>query len=203
MGSSPSRSKGTSSSFGRALTCFRPSQGSDCTKQVAANSNTTGDMARTHREEIQKICRESLELCPCGEPDEQNGLDFYKYFFTNFPDLRVYFKGAEKFTADDVQKSDRFKKQGQRLLLATHLLVKIYDDPMIYHAYIRETMNRHRQFKIDPALWTAFWTVWLGYLQSKNPSTPVSQTVKDAWTELGNEFAVVARQHLKNLGLPN
>ena len=29
-------------------------------------------------------------------------------FFTNFPDLRVYFKGAEKFTAEDVQKSERW-----------------------------------------------------------------------------------------------
>lgn len=33
---------------------------------------------------------------------------FLSSFFTNFPDLRKYFKGSENFTADDVQKSERF-----------------------------------------------------------------------------------------------
>lgn len=38
--------------------------------------------------------------------------------FANFPELRVYFKGAQKYDADDIQKSERFKKQGQRVLLS-------------------------------------------------------------------------------------
>lgn len=32
--------------------------------------------------------------------------------FDKYPDLRVYFKGAEHFTSTDVQNSDRFAKQG-------------------------------------------------------------------------------------------
>lgn len=43
--------------------------------------------------------------------------------FTNYSDLRVYFKGAQKYEAEDVQKSDRFKKQGQRILLACKTLL--------------------------------------------------------------------------------
>lgn len=50
-------------------------------------------------------------------------------FFTNFPDLRKYFKGAEHYTADDVQKSERFAKQGQRILLAVHFIVVSADRP--------------------------------------------------------------------------
>lgn len=34
--------------------------------------------------------------------------------FDHYPDLRAYFKGAEKFTSLDVQNSDRFAKQGTK-----------------------------------------------------------------------------------------
>lgn len=73
--------------------------------------------------------------------------------FGAYPDLRVYFKGAESYTPDDVQKSERFEKQGQRLLLAVHVLVDTVTDSITFNAYVREIINRHRQFKIDPALW--------------------------------------------------
>lgn len=77
-------------------------------------------------------------------------------FFTNFPDLRFYFKGAQNYTADDVQKSDRFVKQGQRLLLGVHMLVLIFNNKPVFHAYIRETVNRHRIYKMEPGLWKVF-----------------------------------------------
>ncbi|KHJ98298.1 hypothetical protein OESDEN_01720 [Oesophagostomum dentatum] len=59
--------------------------------------------------EVKAEVKKSLELCAIGGgPKEiQNAKDFYKYMFTNHPDLRKYFKGAENFTADDVQKSER------------------------------------------------------------------------------------------------
>lgn len=33
--------------------------------------------------------------------------------FGHYPELRKYFVGAEKFSPDDVQNSDRFAKQGK------------------------------------------------------------------------------------------
>lgn len=73
--------------------------------------------------------------------------------FTNHPDLRVYFKGAENFDAEKVQNSDRFAKQGQRILLANHIIANVYDKPAVFKAYARETVDRHRQFKMAPELW--------------------------------------------------
>lgn len=74
--------------------------------------------------------------------------------FGNFPDLRKYFKGAENYTPEDVQKSERFEKQGQRILLAVHVIASCADDPVTFKGYVRETVNRHRQYKLDPALWS-------------------------------------------------
>ena len=73
--------------------------------------------------------------------------------FTNHPDLRVYFKGAENYDAAKVQGSERFAKQGQRILLGNYILVNTYDDPVAFKAYARETVDRHRQYKMAPELW--------------------------------------------------
>lgn len=59
-----------------------------------------------------QIMLDSLKPVFVEPQNEQNGKDFYKFFFTNYPDLRKYFKGAEHYVADDVQKSERFAKQG-------------------------------------------------------------------------------------------
>ncbi|VDK77365.1 unnamed protein product [Anisakis simplex] len=65
-------------------------------------------------DEVKALCMKSLEKARVGkDPDSiQHGRDFYKYMFGHYPDLRKYFKGAEKFTPEDVQKSERFTKQG-------------------------------------------------------------------------------------------
>ncbi|KAK0396930.1 hypothetical protein QR680_001915 [Steinernema hermaphroditum] len=154
------------------------------------------------RAEIAKRCKDSMECCKIGTGagELQNGKDFYKFMFGNFPDLRVYFKGAEKFTPDDVQKSERFEKQGQRILLACHILADTFEDDMTFKAYARETVNRHRQFKMDPALWNAFFAVFIGYLETK---TKVDDATKKAWTDLGKVFSDECLDHLKNLGLPH
>uniref|UniRef100_A0A914H6M2 Globin family profile domain-containing protein n=1 Tax=Globodera rostochiensis TaxID=31243 RepID=A0A914H6M2_GLORO len=140
------------------------------------------------RNEIQKHCVDSLKSLKLGVDEEgrQNGKDFYKFFFTNYPSLRVYFKGAEKFEAADVQKSERFEKQGQRILLALHLVANVYSDQMVFHAYVRETV--------------AFWTVWTGFLATK---MELSEASKSAWMALGDDFAEEALNHLKRLGLPH
>ncbi|KAF1761016.1 hypothetical protein GCK72_009269 [Caenorhabditis remanei] len=153
------------------------------------------------REEIRDLCVKSLEEKMVGteEKNVDNGNGFYRYFFTNFPDLRVYFKGAEKYTAEDVKKSERFDKQGQRILLACHLIANVYTNEEVFKAYVRETINRHRIYKMDPALWMAFWTVFTGYLRSTGSLTDQQ---KAAWMELGKEFNAECQEHLKNSNLP-
>ncbi|GMS94943.1 hypothetical protein PENTCL1PPCAC_17118, partial [Pristionchus entomophagus] len=152
--------------------------------------------------EVARLCKTSLLSANVGtgENEVQNGRDFYKFFFTNYPTLRVYFKGAENFTADDVQKSDRFEKQGQRILLATHILAETFANQDVFKAYVRETINRHRIYKMDPALWLAFFTVFTGYLETK---TKLDDATKKAWAELGKVFNEEAQTHLKNSGLPH
>jgi hypothetical protein len=71
---------------------------------------------------------------------------------------------------------------------------------MVFWSYVRETVNRHRQFKMAPELWTAFWTVWTGFLATK---TKLTEAQKDAWMELGKEFAIAANSHLEMLKLPH
>ncbi|EGT56763.1 CBN-GLB-1 protein [Caenorhabditis brenneri] len=153
------------------------------------------------RQEIQDLCVKSLEEKMVGTEAKNvdNGNGFYQYFFTNFPDLRVYFKGAEKYTAEDVKKSERFDKQGQRILLACHLIANVYTNEEVFKAYVRETVNRHRIYKMDPALWMAFFTVFTGYLGSTGSLTDQQ---KAAWMALGKEFNAECQEHLKNSNLP-
>ncbi|CAI5450276.1 unnamed protein product [Caenorhabditis angaria] len=155
-----------------------------------------------NRSEVRQLCMTSLaqKMVGTGPENLQAGRGFYEYFFTNFPDLRVYFKGAEKYTAEDVRKSERFEKQGQRILLACHLLANIFENPEVFKAYVRETINRHRIYKMDPALWSAFFQVWTGYL-AENGSLKSEE--KEAWLELGKEFNEEAQKHLKNSNLPH
>ncbi|KAF8359553.1 hypothetical protein PRIPAC_94548, partial [Pristionchus pacificus] len=85
--------------------------------------------------ETARLIKQSLKTIGLGGDAEkvQTGKDFFKYFFTNYPDLRVYYKGSETFTAEDVQKSDGF--DGQKLFLAVHLLAEIYDNQEVAHLY--------------------------------------------------------------------
>ncbi|PIO75713.1 globin [Teladorsagia circumcincta] len=126
--------------------------------------------------ELKKHVKKSLELVPIGAgPNEVQGAkEFYKYMFTQHPDLRKYFKGAENYTADDVQKSERFDKQGQRILLAMYILADTIDD--------------------------AFFTVYVNFLETRGKLTDEQ---KAAWKEMGRVFDEECQSHLKTLGLPH
>ncbi|VDD96698.1 unnamed protein product [Enterobius vermicularis] len=152
--------------------------------------------------EIKQLCKESMVHSRLGKDEVaiQDGKDFYKHMFGNHPALRKYFKGAENYSPEDVQKSDRFAKQGQRILLACHILADTYDDKATFKAYARETVNRHRQYKMEPVLWRAFFDVFINYLKTK---TTVSTKMEDAWKQLGDDFAAECLSHLEDLGLPH
>ncbi|CAI4225048.1 unnamed protein product [Auanema sp. JU1783] len=151
--------------------------------------------------DIAKNVKESLKLVKIAGTDGiRNGKDFYKFFFTNFPDLRKYFKGVENYTADDIEKSERFEKQGQRLLLAVHILANSIDEEDVFRAYARETVNRHRIYKMDPALWAAFFDVYVAFLGTKGD---LNADQKAAWAQMAKIFDEECQIHLKNLGLPH
>ncbi|KAI6195566.1 GLOBIN domain-containing protein [Aphelenchoides besseyi] len=136
---------------------------------------------------------ESLKLAKAtlGEDQKQNGLDFYKYFFANFPQLRVHFRGAENYTPEDVQKSERFEKQGKKLLLALHFLAASYDHPDVIQAYAREQVIRHKPFKMTPGLWHAFWDQHEWMLKKKRNLHG---------KKVGNIFSDEADRYTKQLG---
>ncbi|KAK6026489.1 globin, partial [Ostertagia ostertagi] len=105
--------------------------------------------------DVKSACLESLKVVPLGRgPNEvQNGKDIYKYLFGHHPDLRKYFKGAENFTPDDVQKSERFEKQGTALLMSVHIFANVYDNEMVFRAFCRDLIDRHVGRGLDPSLW--------------------------------------------------
>ncbi|PIO72387.1 globin [Teladorsagia circumcincta] len=153
--------------------------------------------------DVKKHCMESLGTVPLGRAPEQvqNGKDFYKYLFTNHPDLRKYFKGAENFTADDVQKSDRFEKLGTGLLLSVHLLANTYDNEMVFRAFCRETIDRHVGRDLDPSLWKGFWGIFVAFLESRGTALTADQ--KAAWEKLGSMFNEECQLQLAKHGLPH
>ncbi|KAK6026490.1 globin [Ostertagia ostertagi] len=153
--------------------------------------------------DVKKACLESLKVVPLGKtPAEiQHGTDFYKYLFGHHPDLRKYFKGAENFTPDDVQKSERFAKQGTALVMSVHIFANLYDNDMVFRGFCRDLMNRHVERKLDPALWKSFWGIWTAFLESKGASLSGDQ--KAAWEKLGTTFNEECQQHLAKLGLPH
>lgn len=79
-------------------------------------------------------------------------LQFILYFnffnfsmFTVAPQVKTFFKGAENMTPEQVPGSDRFKIQGQRLIMALHELVEICGNKALFDCYMRDFMERHKQ----------------------------------------------------------
>uniref|UniRef100_A0A0N5A2T6 GLOBIN domain-containing protein n=1 Tax=Parastrongyloides trichosuri TaxID=131310 RepID=A0A0N5A2T6_PARTI len=145
--------------------------------------------------EVKNITRKSLEVLRLDDENAAvpHGVDFYKYMFKNVPQLRVFFKGAENYSPEQVGTSERFAKQGVRLMLAMHILASNYDDQPTFLAYTRETVNRHRIYKMPEELWTAFFPLWMDFLQTKGSLT---SEAKAAWTQLGKTFTDEVHRHL-------
>uniref|UniRef100_A0A7E4W3A7 GLOBIN domain-containing protein n=1 Tax=Panagrellus redivivus TaxID=6233 RepID=A0A7E4W3A7_PANRE len=141
-----------------------------------------------NRQHVAKLCSESLKVIPIGTSAEciAATLDFYIFIFTEHPELRIHFKGAETFTPEDVANSERFRKAGQRGMLGLHILPTLYTDPDVFLGYARETTNRHRSYKMGNHLWHGFFPIFIDFLETKQK---LDNETKDAWLQLGNEFA--------------
>uniref|UniRef100_A0A914RN49 Globin family profile domain-containing protein n=1 Tax=Parascaris equorum TaxID=6256 RepID=A0A914RN49_PAREQ len=76
--------------------------------------------------------------------------------FENYPAWRKYFVNREEYTSKDVQDDPFFAKQGQRILLACHVLCATYDDRETFDAYSRELLDRHERdhVHLPPELWS-------------------------------------------------
>lgn len=68
--------------------------------------------------------------------------------FDKYPDLRKYFKGAERYTPEDVQNSERFEKQGQ---LACFISFGIHNEQPLGTEILQTVLNKGN-FKILTAI---------------------------------------------------
>lgn len=153
-------------------------------------------VAAVSANKARELCMKSLEHAKVGHSDEakQDGIDLYKLMFEHYPDMRKHFKGREEYTAEDVQKDPFFAKQGQKILLACHVLCATYDDREIFDAYTAELLDRHARDHVHmpPEVWTEFWKLFEQYLSKK---TTLDEPTKAAWHEIGKEFAHEITQH--------
>ncbi|MFH4978659.1 hypothetical protein AB6A40_005368 [Gnathostoma spinigerum] len=133
--------------------------------------------------------------------DLQTGVEFYKHLLTARPDVRQYFKGYENASAEDVQNSDFFKKQGQVLIAAMHEMAEKSACPGQISAFAADIIDRHlkKDVHLDPKLWMEFWPVFVDFLKSRSN---VSEAVAQAWIEVGTTFAAACVEHLKSVGEP-
>ncbi|EJW76352.1 globin family protein [Wuchereria bancrofti] len=134
-----------------------------------------------------------------GTDDEaiQHGKNFYKFMFGHHPDLRVFFKGNSR---ENEVKTLNCKFPGQKVLLAVRIIINTYDDPETFRAYARETVNRHIKFKIDRALWLAFFTVLVNSLKEH---TIIDEETEKAFLQIGKEFSDECLKHIVALNLHN
>ena len=89
--------------------------------------------------------------------------------------------------------------QGLRILLASHTLVEMMHNDMAFRAYAREMVNKHRMFKMDYALYEAFFPVFAAYIV-KQVHQPLSAEQQHAWDELGKHFCHHVKEYLTEQG---
>ncbi|CAJ0605824.1 unnamed protein product [Cylicocyclus nassatus] len=149
--------------------------------------------------DVRRHTVESLKVAPLG--DGHHGRDFYKYFFTSHPEHRHFYKGAENYTGDDVEKSERFDKLGDAILLFVHVLANVCENESVYRSFVRRVMYEHFDRSIDPALWKPFWDYWVGFLESKGPALTAEQ--KEAWKNFGTVFNAECQAYLTRMERPH
>uniref|UniRef100_A0A7I5EC57 GLOBIN domain-containing protein n=1 Tax=Haemonchus contortus TaxID=6289 RepID=A0A7I5EC57_HAECO len=157
----------------------------------------------TSPEDIKKNAVAALEHAPLGTTPEKDhiGRDFYKHYFTKHPEVRKYFIGAESITPDEVDKSERFKKQGTRLLTAVHVLANTYDNDAVFRGFVRDLIHRHSDKRIDPKEWKAIWSSIESFLETRGTSLTAEQ--KAALEAIGNKFNEEAQKDLAAHGHPH
>ena len=116
--------------------------------------------------------------------------------FTVAPELRKFFKGSETITPELVPGNDRFHKQGLRVLLSLHTLVELLHNDMALRAYAREMVNKHRMFKMDYALYEAFFPIVAGYLAERVHQPTLTAEQQGAWDALARRFCHHVRDYL-------
>ncbi len=89
--------------------------------------------------------------------------------------------------------------QALRVLLSVHTCVEIMHNDMIMRAYAREVVNKHRMFKMDYALYEAFFPVFAAYMV-KQTGHAFSDEQKHAWEHMAERFCHHVRDYLTEQG---
>uniref|UniRef100_A0AC34QVA4 Globin family profile domain-containing protein n=1 Tax=Panagrolaimus sp. JU765 TaxID=591449 RepID=A0AC34QVA4_9BILA len=149
---------------------------------------------------VKQLCRQTLPEIGIEPHQIQNGIDFYKYFYLTYPCLRGYLKDAENVSIEQIQKSSRFATLGTRLLLSNYLLVSTYENLAVFRGYIRDLVDRHEEYEINPKLWGYFHIIFVQFLETKKS---LNSDEKKAWIQLGKDFSNECNEELKRRGLPH
>uniref|UniRef100_A0A0N4Z819 GLOBIN domain-containing protein n=2 Tax=Parastrongyloides trichosuri TaxID=131310 RepID=A0A0N4Z819_PARTI len=146
--------------------------------------------------DVKRLTRESIKVLRLDDEKAAipNGIEFYKYMFQNAPHLKQFFKGAENFTPEQVETSERFAKQGLRQMIAIHVLAACYDDQPTFLAFTRELANRHVVYKVPDDVFEGFFPLWVDYLSTKG----LTSEAKAAWLQLGKTFTDEFRKQLRS-----
>ncbi|GMR47570.1 hypothetical protein PMAYCL1PPCAC_17765, partial [Pristionchus mayeri] len=152
---------------------------------VCSAEETPVDQSSSQR----SILLNSLRGAKVGRNDQaiQDGRDWYKFLFEVNPSLRRHFVGAAIITSDDIQTCPRFAQQGQRFLLAIHVLASSIDNDEAFNAYAREIINKHIDFEVDPRMWKIIrrsvervrrWTNGMNAFRLSSNTSPISSRAK-------------------------
>uniref|UniRef100_A0A915J5A7 Globin family profile domain-containing protein n=1 Tax=Romanomermis culicivorax TaxID=13658 RepID=A0A915J5A7_ROMCU len=115
----------------------------------------------------------------------ENAAAFYTHAFTVAPDVRQFFKGAEKLEAENVAKTKRFTHGGQRFLFSMHMVVHLANDDEMFNFYITDVMHRHTGFGLPPDMYDVpFHDVWYSFLEKK---VGMSEEEKCEWEKIRHQ----------------
>jgi len=120
-----------------------------------------------------------------------NGGAWYKWMFSQVPDLRKFFVGAHEINPNDVPANERFQKQGCRLLAKLRSFVLESNNPESFDILVTDLSTDHiRRFKIPAELYPAFGGLFQAFVEQKAGMTDEQRT---AWEKLFAHLSAVAK----------
>jgi len=135
-----------------------------------------------------KLLLKQIEHIPATRA---NGTAFYKWMFSQAPDLRKFFVGAHEINPDDVPASERFQKQGIRLLSKMRQLVFESNNAESFDQLMTDlTMDHIRRFKVPGELYPAFGGLFEAFVEQKAGMTDEQRAV---WAKLFGHLTDVTK----------
>uniref|UniRef100_A0A915I2Z8 Globin family profile domain-containing protein n=1 Tax=Romanomermis culicivorax TaxID=13658 RepID=A0A915I2Z8_ROMCU len=126
----------------------------------------------------------------------ENAAAFYQHAFTVAAETRKFFKGAENLAPEDVAKTKRFSRGGQRFIFSMHMVVHLANEDDLFDFYITDVMDRHTGFGLPPDIYDIpFHNVWYSFLEQK---VGMSEVERREWEKIRYQKLLPAiRKNLK------